>query len=372
MEQVPLGFGQIGYLRSALNSGRDLVDTKHCLTFELALGCAPVTVDRVVGWLHTLVEVHPMLGAILLRDGDDYSWCSSGGADVPLRQIARDENWLQAPLDPAGSLWRARLFERPEVGQNVLQLAVHHLVADSEACEILSRDLQAIIDGDCGDLTPDGVWDFVQVERERWTEAHASRTIEHWRRAAQRQVIPFSPAGGLRHQMIHGQADRRLTSADVTRAITQTRAWQDDRAPIIVAASNRWLRGGRNVVTSLVQPGVLVVDGSGADTHEEAVLDSVRHAWFNPADVQAVLPPGLMGSGDGFTYATNLIAQAGDSAQVRTLPKLVSEESPASQQFENYVVIQQFEDDYTLIHLVMSGAEDRMAVEEISVLLNID
>ena len=85
-----------------------------------------------------------------------------------------------------------------------------------------------------------------------------------------------------------------------------------------------------------------------------------------------MLPPGLMGSGDGFTYATNLIAQAGDSAQVRTLPKLVSEESPASQQFENYVVIQQFEDDYTLIHLVMSGAEDRMAVEEISVLLNID
>ena len=119
----------------------------------------PLDIARLQQALDVVVARHRLLRSTFRDDGDDVLQVVSANGAVAIERLAGDAGDCLAaatreaarPFDLAqGPLVRAALIEAPTGDERVLVLALHHILADERALELLWREIAGIYDGGVG------------------------------------------------------------------------------------------------------------------------------------------------------------------------------------------------------------------------------
>jgi hypothetical protein len=354
MQQVfDLAFGQRGYLGSVLSQGIELTEWGY-QGLAIVIPCdGMLTLERAKNMLSILEERHSGLRCRLVEGGESLGWRLEQlppRASFPLGIIESDFlDWDQVsprgkPHLEAGHSWWAGVLWDVDRGLSGLKLVVHHLFADAEAMEILRQEAIALMRDEPLGASVRTLRDWVEWERDTWAQSRIrDKTIDHWREASQAQGSPCTPADHSSQVTALFNPGRSLFVADVIVALKSVDEFSRDPKPVIIAASNRWLPGSESVVSSLVQPGVVWwsnEDASSSTTIRSACRRALRTSWFEPLDVTRELPAGLLSSGDGFSWAVNLIHAPTDDESITRLMEGRKEASPLIERFERETVTQ--------------------------------
>lgn len=282
----------------------------------------------------------PLAGALELVEADEEQW------PALIDDLAFETNFV--PF--SGPLWHLAVL-RSRDGVAALALFISKLIADKWAFDALGSEISAIMQDQS---LPEAMGSHAYAEVEaRWWSKRRERTLHHWRHVASRAAQRTSTVE--RGPTYHASSSRPLNARNSGRgtptlgATTALYAYYrcaSDEGEMFLPCcviGNR-TSGGRVVITSMIQPGVPVLDRFSID-REPALLDlqnaylrAVGAAHFDPLEVQALLPSGVSSVGGGFPQTFNLAITSTGTSRNRHLPTKVRRwNSPVPHWYSNYL-----------------------------------
>ena len=256
----------------------------------------PAPVPEVLAALESVVSRHFSLRTRLVLAGEVPQQVADGDGDLPV-VIGEDADSLAAQLaatkfDYTGEYpLRVGLVMHAAGGVEAIALAFCHLAADGHGADIVVRDLRLALLSRTGPV-PGSVAETVAHQHSTQGRAQSDSVVEFWADAYRRMPVSMfttrraepqevrywvarltSPALELACRAI--AARHRVSTTAVLMAATAAVVCADGGQPIaaiLAIVSNRFAPQHRDLVTTLSQEGLFVLDTSRARTFDELVV----------------------------------------------------------------------------------------------------